>query len=334
MQVIEATNVNDAYVKGRILLENEGELRDSRNGPVLETPFPVTTVFRNPWQRVLLCRNRDANPFFHFFEGMWMLCGHNDVHFPAMFNKRFLEYSDDGVTQAGAYGFRWRHHFGMDQLAVIERELQELPDSRRCVLQMWDPDTDLTGIRTSVDVPCNTVVYFKVDPTNTTLRMTVSCRSNDIIWGLYGANVVHFSFLHEYLAARLNLLMGDYVHISDSFHGYVDVLNKHPYGSMDVKYPVYQSDVANLYEGVRRTPNFLPLLREAIYQQRDEDWLPVVRDPFIENVVMPMRRAWNAYKDFKLGMDTCDELEDAIQEIAASDWREAVSAWTNKRITN
>ena len=56
--------------------------------------------------------------------------------------------------------------------------------------------------------------------------MTVCCRSNDIIWGTYGTNAVHFSMLQEYLAARLNAQLGVYRHISDSFHAYSSVLEK------------------------------------------------------------------------------------------------------------
>ena len=43
---------------------------------------------------------------------------------------------------------------------------------------------------------------------NGRLQMTVHCRSNDIIWGTYGANAVHFSILQEYVAARIGVDLG------------------------------------------------------------------------------------------------------------------------------
>ena len=55
------------------------------------------------------------------------------------------EYSDDGITLQGAYGFRWREHFGGDQLSVIIERLRNDNTDRRCVLQMWDPLVDLNA---------------------------------------------------------------------------------------------------------------------------------------------------------------------------------------------
>ena len=74
------------------------------------------------------------------------------------YNKRMKEYSDDGVVLHGAYGHRWREHFGGDQIEVVIQRLQADPNDRRCVVQMWDPLVDLN--RAGVDVPCNTVIYF------------------------------------------------------------------------------------------------------------------------------------------------------------------------------
>ena len=48
------------------------------------------------------------------------------------------------------------------------------------------------------EIPCNTAIYFKVREGK--LNMTVSNRSNDVIWGTFGANVVHMSILQEYVA--------------------------------------------------------------------------------------------------------------------------------------
>ena len=50
--------------------------------------------------------------------------------------------------------------------------------------------------------------------------MTVCNRSNDMLWGAYGANAVHMSMLQEYLASRLEIAVGEYTQISDSFHVY------------------------------------------------------------------------------------------------------------------
>ncbi len=118
-----------------------------------------------------------------------MLDGRDDVASIASYVKRMETYSDDGKTLQGAYGYRWRSHFSIDQLLSVINKFQVSPEDRRIVLTMWDPITDLgIGQRRSKDLPCNTHVYFKIRDNH--LLMTVCCRSNDIVWGAYGANVV------------------------------------------------------------------------------------------------------------------------------------------------
>src|SRR5690242_8497290 len=158
MLVIDAANVNEAWAASKIHLNQHGVKRPSRVSEMIEYPEPVTTKFRFPCERVLFDPTRDCNPFFHFFEGLWMLAGRNDVAWITQFNKRMMSFSDDGVTYHAAYGHRWRHHFDeIDQLAGIVSLLERNHDERRAVLQMWDPTCDLG--RVGKDLTCNTAVY-------------------------------------------------------------------------------------------------------------------------------------------------------------------------------
>ena len=79
MHVINARNVNSAYPQALHYIAIAGDRVASRNGPVLRAPEPVSTVYAKPWERVLFDPQRDANPFFHLFESLWMLDGRNDV---------------------------------------------------------------------------------------------------------------------------------------------------------------------------------------------------------------------------------------------------------------
>jgi hypothetical protein len=150
-----------------------------------------------------------------------MLQGRNDVLPLTKFAKKIADYSDDGITAHGAYGHRWRNRFGVDQLTKIAGTLKHNPDDRRCVLQMWDARLDLGG--TGVDLPCNTIATFQRDREGH-LDLTVFCRSNDIIWGCYGANAVHFSILQEYVARWIGCPVGVYRQISVNFHAYLNTL--------------------------------------------------------------------------------------------------------------
>lgn len=224
-KVIKVTNVDDALIQGLWHLSNNGEVSESRVGKVLVAPGPVVTEYVQPYNRVLFNPLRDANPFFHLMESLWMLAGNNDVEFPAYYAKQIAAFSDDGVTLHGAYGCRWRRNLGYDQLQVIIDELKANPQSRRCVLQMWDADEigsdDLhLAMSGGKDVPCNTHCYF--DTIGGDLNMTVCCRSNDIVWGAYGANAVHFSILHEYVALASGIKQGVYRQFSNNYHMYIE----------------------------------------------------------------------------------------------------------------
>jgi thymidylate synthase len=152
VKVILAEDVNEALPLGiRLLLEN-GKIHPSRNGMMLESYSPVTTVYQYPSRRVLVLPDRDANPFFHLFESIWMLSGRNDLAFPQKFVKTFGQFSDDGETLNGAYGYRWRKWFGHDNLEHVIEMLRFDPMSRRAYLGMWDPYED--GHGQSKDWPC------------------------------------------------------------------------------------------------------------------------------------------------------------------------------------
>lgn len=225
MKVIEATNINDALVQGVELLVKHGMKCDSRNGATLEIQEPVATVFQKPWNHVLLNPARDANPFFHLMEAMWILAGREDVAFVSEFNSNIGNYSDDGIVFNAAYGYRLRngnYESGFDQLQQAIDILRADPNSRQVVCQIWD-ENDLDD-RETKDKACNLEILFKVRIIDSypKLCMTVYNRSNDIIWGLYGANTVQFSMIQEYVSAHLGILIGPYTHISDSFHAYTE----------------------------------------------------------------------------------------------------------------
>lgn len=243
MRHISASSVNEALYNGLYHLHHFSYEESSRNGPVFVSRQPVVTTFHNPRHRVLINAKRDPNPFFHLFEALWMLAGRNDLSFPKLFVSTFGQFSDDGTTLHGAYGYRWRNWFGYDQLNAIIGELKNNPKTRRCVLAMWDGgaawDTgdelisgrdalhdDMQGdlwraINGGKDVPCNTHAYF--DTVGGKLNLTTVARGLDIVLGAYGANAVHMSILLEYVAAMTGLEMGVYRQFANNFHAYQEL---------------------------------------------------------------------------------------------------------------
>ena len=228
MQVIDARNVNDAWDQARNLLNQTHVARPSRYGDVWEFPQPVTTLYRNPLERVLFNPLRNANPFFHLFESLYLLSGREDVAWLAQFNPRMKEFSDDGVRFHASYGHRLRFAFDLDggaeddyadQLLKVVRMLKKSPDERRAVLGIWNPIWDLERPEIK-DIPCNDLIFLKIREGK--LTMTVCCRSNDVVWGCYGSNIAQFSTLLEYLAAMIGVPVGAYYQVSDSWHAYTN----------------------------------------------------------------------------------------------------------------
>lgn len=353
MKVLECYNVNDALYNGLSHLALHGARHSSRNGEVLVAPGPVCTVYRHPQQRVLFSPLRDANPFFHFLESMWMLAGRNDVAFPARYATQMSAYTDDGVTLNGAYGHRWRVYFGYDQLRIIIDELRANPQSRRCVLSMWDGGAPGADERTqdfggdlhkaasgSRDVPCNTHAYF--DAASGVLNMTVCCRSNDAIWGAHGANAVHFSVLQEYAAAAAGLPVGVLYQFSNNYHVYigrpdVDRLLSAEEGGR-VSLPHGYNDDRYLGGDVRATPLFSDV---AVFDQQlarlMAGWNAGVPAAAVfamgsENIEPAVNTASNM-----ISAHTCYKAGDFygasvfVAKIQHTDWRLACEQWLQRR---
>lgn len=327
MLVISAANVNDAWNQAKTMLNLKGVVRPSRVGEMLEYPGPVTTQYCYPCERVLFDPRRDSNPFFSFFEGLWMLAGRNDVAWIKQFNQRMSQFSDNGQTFHGAYGHRWRWHFGMpnqigegaiDQLPLIIDLLKKNHSERRAVLQMWDPNCDLG--HNGVDVPCNTAVYFKIRDGR--LAMTVSNRSNDIVWGCYGANVVHMSMLQEYVAAMVGVEVGHYHQVSDSWHAYTAVWEQYT-DAHCVSTDYYTLGLCRPYPLVSNPERFDAELQNWMEYPGSRG---LYSNEIFDHVAVPMYNAWHEYKakcfDSALGI---------AARVEASDWRKACQMWLGRR---
>jgi len=202
-------------------IHTAGQTEESRNGRVITIQEPVTATITNPLNNLLVLPKRNVNSFFHLAEAIWILAGMQDVEFLEMFNSRYREYSEDNGTVHGAYGFRWAHHFGFDQVERAIYLLNKDPGSRQVILGMWDPSADLVD-RPLRDRPCNTQIMCRV--IDGKLGFTVINRSNDLVWGLAGANVFTLTVVQAVLAHYTGLELGPYRVVTNNLHVYPDLL--------------------------------------------------------------------------------------------------------------
>jgi len=364
MITLNPRNVNQALSLGlKLMCDPDAPTygTESRNGHVITCGVPVATVTAKPLERVLFSPLRNANPFFHLMEALWMLAGRNDLAWLGQYNKRMLEYSDDGgKTQPGAYGYRWRKNFGYDQLDEIVEALARDPSSRRAVLTMWDAwgihqtsdrefvmNGDLLSAGSSKDVPCNTHVYFRI--IGDALHMTVCCRSNDLWWGAHGANAVNFSVLLEYMAARLNVRVGTMTQISNDYHIYTDIVKDLGARAHDAmvsdRYtrgvtqgllnatPMFHYNTMDLFE--EELPRFMDFF-DPVLNPIKTPWkrggarerpTTALNHSFLADVAFPIARAWDSRKvyDYETAIDRCYKIGDMN-----CDWRAASAEWMHR----
>lgn len=336
MFTVLATNVNDAFYYGIKALVEQGERQDSRAGKVLVMAQPVVTVYRRPFERVLFHPQRDANPFFHLFESLWMLAGQNDAtwldQFVGDFSSRFAE---PGGTQHGAYGFRWRKHFALDgdsepldQLTKVVELLKANPLDRRAVIQMWDPMADLGADKR--DVPCNTTLLPRIrkERGSDVLDITVFCRSNDAIWGAYGANAVHFSMLQEWLAGMIGVKIGTYYQISNNFHLYTDFLDKRFNGTYPVPYTSPYEEGVGTMPLMTNPSGFEEDLHEFFRMTESSIGTGFYRNPFFNYIAEPLYVAHRRYKEKRY-----DAALDGVRTMPYLDWRLAAEQWITRHST-
>lgn len=209
---------------------------------------PAVFEFENPCNRVTFLRGRKINPFFQLAEALWIVSGHSDVEFLDAFNKNMKTFSDDGKYFNASYGERIRYFTKNDLHGIILNPVDQLQDAffklkddadtRQSVIVISNPLFDnfrYTKVEHGKDIACNLVITFKIRDNK--LNMTVFNRSNDIIYGLFGANLCQFSTIQELMASWLGVEVGTYIHITDSLHTYLDsygsgenksILDSHP----------------------------------------------------------------------------------------------------------
>lgn len=369
METMILKNVNEGLYRAYHLFRGEKAREIAPRGlKTIEISEPVATIYQCPAEMVLFDTPverfkrdsgecgigwnmppfRDANPFFHFFEALWILQGREDVGFLKYFLPRMADFSDDGVKFHAPYGYRLRHGFGLDQIETAVQKLRDDHDTRQAVLSIWHPDKDW---QTKKDIPCNDLIMLKIREGK--LRMTVCNRSNDVVLGLFGANVVQFSTLLKYMAGRIGVGIGTYTQVSDSFHVYVD----NPYykacidaSRLPVSVDMYKNPSidrsANGWddEVTQGECDYMPPseLSSGVF---DDDLylffeLWDVQDSGID-VLNPDRYASKSFKHTVIPLletlsqwraSNRDEALARVKTVAALDWRVAAEEWMLRRI--
>lgn len=160
-------------------------------------------------------------------EVVWMCTGAKDLSFVQQFTKIWDDFAEDDNTMETAYGYRWRQHFGRDQLLDLVEHLRKEPSSRQGVVVMWDPSSDGLLAPKKKNVPCP--FTFTVNIINGKLNLHLIIRSNDMMLG-NPHDVAGFGLLCSMLAQELKTTPGmltvsiSHAHIYENHYEQADTL--------------------------------------------------------------------------------------------------------------
>lgn len=151
-------------------------------------------------------------------EQVWFIMGERKPSdFLNQFTKIWDNFTNPGGVVTVAYGYRWRRHFGRDQLGKLVDLLTKDPSSRHGVIVTWDPAEDGLGGANKKNVPCP--YTFTVNIIGGKLHLHNVVRSNDMILG-FPHDVAGFALLQCILAQKLGVKPGIYTHTISNAHVY------------------------------------------------------------------------------------------------------------------
>ncbi len=176
----------------------------------LDAGFPLLTLRKIPLKLFIA-------------EIVWFIMGSkNPDDFVGKFTKIWEDFKEVDGTIAAAYGYRWRKHFGRDQLGQLITHLENEPHSRQGVIVTWDPSDDglygegLKGTYKK-NAPCP--YTFTVNIIGNKLHLHNTVRSNDMMLGC-PHDIAGFALLQNILAARLGVKAGTLTHSISNAHIY------------------------------------------------------------------------------------------------------------------
>ena len=217
---------------------NEGHLETGRNGTTkslfgermvfdLQKGFPLLTTKHMGYKTILR-------------ELLWFMKGSTSnkelqdkkVHIwdlnstREFLDSRGLEYEEGDLGPV--YGFQWRYSGaeykdchtdytgkGIDQLQNIIDLIKRDPQSRRIIMNAWNPsDLDKMALP-----PCHVMCQFNVNSELNTLNCQMYQRSGDMFLGV-PFNIASYSFLTHILAKITGYKPGKFIHILGDTHIY------------------------------------------------------------------------------------------------------------------
>lgn len=298
MHTFAGRSANDVYADAIATCMERGTLepvaRANAAAAMTRELHPVLFALEKPHLRLVTAYGRPVNVAFAMAEVLWILTGQRNVEMLAAYNSQIANYSDDGTTFNAPYGYRLRHEFGHDQLEDMIEGLGADSTSRQAVSVIWSPDKDRAflgsgAVNVTKDRACNISSMLLIRDGK--LDWTQTMRSNDALWG-WPYNVIQWTMLQEYVAWRLEIELGTYYHLSNSFHIY-----EHQWADADQIAPF------DIYE--HYAPRYADFTNIAAAQRAEADLRTLRRIDFegLSDFWRDCLRLWAAHHAYKAKQD-------------------------------
>ena len=202
------------YILKHVLsMESYRNVRTGKN--VKAVPTVYLEIYKDSFPALTL---RDIKPLWSFAEAVWFTSGSSNLDFMHKFKfNTWDKFSDPDGKVRSATGYRWRHMFGIDQLANVVMALDQDRSTRRAVLNNWSPYVDLA--HAGKNVPCIVSVHLHI--LNEALHMSVFQRSADLFFG-FPHDILGMRIIQELVAARLEVRIGTLGYFISNAHLYED----------------------------------------------------------------------------------------------------------------
>lgn len=158
-------------------------------------------------------------------ELLWFLKGDTNVKYLQENGVRIWnEWADENGELGPVYGRQWRAWSDgkggiIDQIAEVERQIKENPDSRRLIVSAWN----VAAIPDMALPPCHAFFQFYV--ANGKLSLQLYQRSADCFLGV-PFNIASYALLLLMMAQVTGLAPGEFIHTTGDTHLYTNHLEQ------------------------------------------------------------------------------------------------------------
>lgn len=154
-------------------------------------------------------------------ELLWFISGDTNVKYLQDNGVRIWnEWADENGELGPVYGHQWRawpdgRGGVIDQLAEVERQIKENPDSRRLIVSAWN----VADVPNMALPPCHAFFQFYVADGRLSLQLYQ--RSADCFLGV-PFNIASYALLLQMMAQVTGLKPGEFIHTTGDTHLYLN----------------------------------------------------------------------------------------------------------------